>query len=104
MKKLSILFIMVFVLFSASDAVLANADNKYEKAFHYYYTGRYKEAVRLFKDYAKEKPDSSVYYYIGYALYKMRKFDESNKYFKIAYDIDPMFTPQQNISVKKVAN
>jgi len=83
MKKVSILVIMVFALFSMSDTVFANADNKYETALHYYYKGQYKEAIKLFKDYAKEKPDSSVYYYIGYALYKTRKFDEANKYFKM---------------------
>jgi len=101
MKKVSILVIMVFALFSVSDTVFANADNKYETALHYYYKGQYKEAIKLFKDYAKEKPDSSVYYYIGYALYKTRKFDEANKYFKMSYLLDPMFSPKQIISVQK---
>jgi len=101
MKKVSILVIMVFALFSMSDTVFANADNKYETALHYYYKGQYKEAIKLFKDYAKKKPDSSVYYYIGYALYKTRKFDEANKYFKMSYLLDPMFSPKQIISVQK---
>jgi len=101
MKKVSILLIMVFALFSVSDTVFANADNKYETALHYYYKGQYKEAIKLFKDYSKEKPDSSVYYYIGYALYKTRKFDEANKYFKMSYLLDPMFSPKQIISVQK---
>jgi len=104
MKKVSILVIMVFALFSVSDTVFANADNKYETALHYYYKGQYKEAIKLFKDYAKEKPDSSVYYYIGYALYKTRKFDEANKYFKMSYLLDPMFSPKQIISVQKSKN
>jgi tetratricopeptide (TPR) repeat protein len=101
MKKISILVIMFFALFSVSDTVLANENNEYETALHYYNSGKYKEAIRLFKDYAKEKPDSSVYYYIGYALYKTKKFDEANKYFKMAYDLDPMFSPKQIISVQK---
>lgn len=98
MKKIIILMSIFIILFSLSETVFA--DNGYKKAFYYYYKGRYKEAIRLFKDYAKEKPDSSVYYYIGYAFYKMRKFDEANKYFKIAYDIDPMFSPKQIVSPK----
>ena len=92
---------MFFALVLVSDIVLANENNEYETALHYYNNGKYKEAIGLFKDYAKEKPDSSVYYYIGYALYKTRKFDEANKYFKMAYDLDPMFSPNQIISIQK---
>jgi len=101
MRKISILLIMFFALLSVPDSVFANENNEYEKALHYYNNGKYKESIGLFKDYAKEKPDSSVYYYIGYALYKTRKFDEANKYFKMAYDLDPMFSPNQVISIQK---
>lgn len=95
MKKVSVLVIMFFALCAVSDTILANANNEYETALNYYYQGKYKEAIRLFKDYANKKPNSSVYYYIGYALYKTRKFDEANKYFKMTYLLDPMFSPKQ---------
>jgi len=101
MKNIIILVIVFFALFSVLDTVPADANNGYETALHYYNNGKYKEAIRLFKDYAKEKPDSFVYYYIGYALYKTREFDEANKYFKMAYLLDPMFSPKQIISVQK---
>lgn len=101
MKKAGISVIMFFVLFAVSDTVLAKANNEYETALHYYYKGEYEEAIRLFKNYAEEKPGSSIYYYIGYALYKTKKYDEANKYFKMTYLIDPMFSPKQNISLQK---
>ncbi len=101
MKKAGISVIMFFVLFALSDTTFAKTNNEYETALDYYYKGEYKEAIRLFKDYAEEKPDSTVYYYIGYALYKTRKYDEANKYFKMTYLIDPMFSPKQNIFLQK---
>jgi len=101
MKKACISVIMLFALFAISDTILAKTNNGYETALHHYYKGEYEKAIRLFKEYAKEKPDSSVYYYIGYALYKTKKYDEACKYFKMTYLLDPMFSPKQNIFSKQ---
>ena len=101
MKKAVISVIMFFVLFALSDIIIAQTNNEYETALQYYYKGEYEEAIRIFKDYAGEKPDSSTYYYIGYALYKTSKYDEASKYFKMTYLLDPMFSPKQNISFQK---
>lgn len=101
MKKAVISVIMFFVSFALSDIIIAQTNNEYETALQYYYKGEYEEAIRIFKDYAGERPDSSTYYYIGYALYKTRKYDEASKYFKMTYLLDPMFSPKQNISFQK---
>jgi tetratricopeptide (TPR) repeat protein len=102
MKKIVFLIGMFILLFSFPVKVIADEENKFKEAFQYYSTGRYKEAIRLFRDYTKEKPNSTIYYYIGYALYKTRNFEEANKYFKMAYLLDPMFSPTNVISYQKI--
>jgi hypothetical protein len=79
-----------------ANIVLAETDAEYDKALKYYNSGKYREAVELFKNYIQTKPEPSAYYRIGYALYKLRKFTEADEYFKMAYLIDPMFSPQQH--------
>jgi tetratricopeptide (TPR) repeat protein len=101
MKKIYISVIMFFALVAVSDTILANVNNEYDTALQYYYKGKYEKAIRLFKVYAKDNPVSSVYYYIGYALYKIKKYDEANKYFKMSYLVDPTFSPKQMISLQK---
>jgi tetratricopeptide (TPR) repeat protein len=101
MKKIYISVMMFFALVAVADIVLAEVTNEYETALQYYYKGKYEKAIRLLKDYANDNPGSSVYYYIGYALYKTRKYDEANKYFKMAYLVDPAFSPKQTISLQK---
>jgi hypothetical protein len=95
MKKIAFIIAVIFALFVISGIILAGTDTEYDKALTYYNSGKYKEAVTLLKDYVKKKPDPSAYYRIGYALYKLRKFDEANKYFEMAYLIDPMFSPKE---------
>jgi TolA-binding protein len=99
MKKIAFIVIMFFVLFAVSDTILAKTDaaktdTGYDTALKYYNSGKYKEAVRLFQEHIKKKPEPSAYYRIGYALYELRKFDEANEYFKQAYLIDPNFSPE----------
>jgi hypothetical protein len=95
MKKIAFIIAVIVALFVLSGIILAGTDTDYDKALTYYNNGKYKEAITLLKDYIKKKPDSSAYYRIGYALYKLRKFDEANEYFKMAYLIDPQFSPRQ---------
>jgi hypothetical protein len=95
MKKITFIFIMFFALFVVvSDTIIANIDTEYDKALKYYNSGKYKEAVTLFKEYVKKNPKPSAYYRIGYALYELGKYDEATDYFKEAYLIDPTFSPE----------
>ena len=95
MRKIAFITIVVIALFVISGIILAETDPEYDKALTYYNSGKYKEAISLLKDYVEKKPEAPAYYRIGYALYKLRKFDEANKYFDMAYLIDPMFSPAQ---------
>jgi hypothetical protein len=95
-KKITaiLIAIIIIVTFSvASETFPADSNTEYQKALQYYNSRKYKEAVRLFKEYAKKKPDATVYYRIGYALYQLREFDEANRYFREAYLIEPGFSP-----------
>ncbi len=99
MKKIAFIVIMSFVLLAVSDTILAKTDTAktdtdYDNALKYYNSKKYKEAVRIFQEYIKKKPDPSAYYRIGYALYELRKYDEATEYFKAAYLIDPTFSPE----------
>jgi hypothetical protein len=95
MKKIAIAIIMFFALLSTLGTISAATDTEYDKALGYYDSGKYKEAITILKEYVKKKPEPSAYYRIGYALYKLRKFNEANEYFKMAYLIDPMFSLKQ---------
>jgi hypothetical protein len=101
MKKFAFIFIMFFALFVVvSDTIIANTDTEYDKALKYYNSGKYKEAVTLFKEYVKKNPKPSAYYRIGYALYELGKYDEATEYFKEAYLVDPTFSPELGISTQ----
>lgn len=94
MKKIAFIIIMImfFALFVVSDRIFAETGNIYNTALKHYNSGKYKEAIELFKECAKKKPEPSVYYYLGYAFYKIGKYDEAKEYFKKAYLIDPDFS------------
>ena len=92
MKKTAFLVFMLFSFFMLSGTLPANADEEYAKAIQYYNSGKYKEAVKLFKEYVKKTPDPRAYYRIGYALYELGHFEESREYFKEAFLIDPTYT------------
>jgi uncharacterized membrane protein YhaH (DUF805 family) len=93
MKKIAFVMLLSFSILMSSD-VIAKPDTEYEKAMQYYNKGNYKEAAILLKNYVKNRPDAVAYYRTGYALYKLKQFDEANEYFKQAYIIDPSFSPQ----------
>ncbi|MFA4919700.1 MAG: DUF5684 domain-containing protein [Thermodesulfovibrionales bacterium] len=96
MKKIAFFILLSFSLLMSSD-VVAKPDTEYEKAMQYYNKGNYKEAATLLKNYVKLRPDPVAYYRTGYALYKLKQFDEANEYFKQAYIIDPSFSPQAGV-------
>ncbi len=103
MKKIAFIIIMImfFALFVVSDRIFAETDNIYNTALKHYNSGKYKEAIELFKECAKKKPEPSVYYYLGYAFYKIWKYDEAKEYFKKAYLIDPDFSIELVIPPQK---
>ena len=93
MKKTAFFLLLLFSIVISSE-VLAKTDTEYEKAMHYYNQGKFKEAAKLLKEYVERKPDAVAYYRAGYALYKIKRFDEANDYFQQAYLLDPTFSPQ----------
>lgn len=94
MKKVAFI-ITVFLVLGIANILLAETNTEYDTAIQYYNSGKYKEAISLLKIYVAKKPDASAYYRIGYALYKLRQFDEANKYFEMTYLIEPTFSPQK---------
>ena len=101
MRKIAFIIVLTFVLSSASAVVFAGANPEYDKALKYYNSKNYKEAAKLLKEYVKKNPDPSAYYRLGYALYKLKKYDEANEYFKEAYLIDPMASTGEPGSYEK---
>jgi len=94
MKKV-VFIITVFLVLVITDILLAETNKEYDTAVQFYNTGKYKEAINLLKIYIAKRPEPSAYYRIGYALYKLKQFNEANKYFEMTYLIDPTFSPQK---------
>ncbi|OGW33460.1 MAG: hypothetical protein A2X59_02670 [Nitrospirae bacterium GWC2_42_7] len=92
MKRTVLIILTTLVLLSFAVTALALTNSEYEKALQSYNSGKYSEAVKLLKEYVKKNPDPAAYYRIGYGLYKLRNFEESNEYFKEAYLIDPSYS------------
>lgn len=95
MKKIVFIIISVFLVLFINNISSSETNKEYDIAIQYYNTGKYREAINLLKIYVSKKPDPSAYYRIGYALYKLKRFDEANKYFEMTYLIDPLFSPQK---------
>src|SRR4030043_1216440 len=94
MMKKVVFIITVFLVLGITDILLAETKKKKETTIQYYNTGKYKEAINLLKIYIAKRPEPSAYYRIGYALYKLKQFNEANKYFEMTYLIDQTFSPQ----------
>lgn len=95
MRKIAFIIVLTFALSSTSTVIFAGTNPEYDKALKYYNSKNYKEAAKLLKEYVKKNPDPDAYYRLGYALYKLKKYDEANEYFKEAYLIDPMASTGQ---------
>ncbi len=95
MKKFFFIIIILVILFSFINISIAETNKEYDTAIQYYNTGKYREAINLLKIYVSKRPEPSAYYRIGYALYKLKEFDEANKYFEMTYLVDPAFSPQK---------
>jgi hypothetical protein len=95
MKKFVFIIITFFLVLGITGILLAETNKEYDTAIQYYNTGKYKEAINLLKIYIAKRPEPSAYYRIGYALYKLKQFNEANKYFEMTYLIEPTFSPQK---------
>ncbi|MBI5101657.1 MAG: tetratricopeptide repeat protein [Nitrospirae bacterium] len=93
MKKTVWAAIFLLLTLAVAGRVYADSDAQYKSALKSYYSGKYSDAVRHLNAYIAEKPDPSAYYLMGYALYKLKRFDEANEYFRDAYLVDPTFSP-----------
>ena|SRR3990172_6267944 len=94
MKIIRALVVLLFVSLICSEAFAGNEN--FDKAVRYYLKKDYKNAAVFLKKYVAQAPDPAGYYMLGYASYKLKKFDESNRYFSEAYLIDP------NISARAI--
>jgi hypothetical protein len=94
MKKFVFIIITFFLVLGITAILLAETNKEYDTAVQFYNTGKYKEAINLLKIYIAKRPEPSAYYRIGYALYKLKQFNEANKYFEMTYLIAPTFSPQ----------
>ena len=101
MKKIVFVVLMVFALSAVYDTTFAAENSEYSKALKYYNSKKYKEAVELLKEQVQKNPSPSGYYLLGYALYKLGKFEEANEYFKEAYLLDPEFSIEKAGLIKK---
>src|SRR5512135_2584088 len=87
MKTLFALFALIAVLTISSETFAASSD--FKKGLRYYGKKDYRNTAVYLKKHVSDVPDPIAYYLLGYADYKMRRFDEANKYFTEAYLIDP---------------
>jgi hypothetical protein len=71
-----------------------------QEAIDLYNGGKFDSALARFRDYAKRNPSPEVYWLIGYALYKLERDEEANKYFDYAYLIDPDYSPTPALEEK----
>ncbi|MDI6745270.1 MAG: DUF5684 domain-containing protein [Thermodesulfovibrionales bacterium] len=105
MKKLIFIVLMVFALCAVYDADLASGNlehtPEYKKALKYYNSKKYKEAVEVLKEQLQKAPSAVDYYLLGYALYKLGRFEEANEAFKEAYLLDPEFSLEKAGLIKK---
>jgi hypothetical protein len=80
--------------------VPASGTPELQEAIDLYNVGKFDTALTRFKDYAKRNPSPEVYWLIGYALYKLERDDEANKYFDYAYLINPDYSPTPALEEK----
>ena len=101
MKKIVFVVLMVFALSAVYDTPFAAENSEYSKALKYYNSKKYKEAVEVLEEHVKKNPNAVDYYLLGYALYKLKRFEEANEYFKEAYLLDPEFSLEKAGLIKK---
>ncbi len=94
-----VVFSLILALMVCSETYAGSED--FQKGLKYYCKRNYRKAEMYFKNYISETPDPIAYYLLGYADYKLKKFDDANRYFAEAYLIDPDISPKAANIVKK---
>src|SRR5512140_2258080 len=102
MKTVYVFFALAMALIVCSEAYSGNED--FEKGLRQYRKRDYKGAERYLKNYISATPDPAAYYLLGYADYKLKKYDDANGYFTEAYLIDPDISAKAAHLVKKRGN
>lgn len=101
MKTLSYVVFSLILAFMICSQTYAGSED-FEKGLRYYGKRDYRKAEMHFKNYISKTPDPVAYYLLGYADYKLKKFDDASRYFSEAYLIDPEVSPRAAHLVKKV--
>lgn len=99
MKALYVFFALLTALAVCSQTYADSKD--LQKGLKYYGKKDYKNAEKYLKSYISQTPDPAAYYLLGYADYKLKKFDEANRYFAEAYLIDPDISAKTSYITKK---
>ena len=99
MKVLYVFFALLTALAVCSQTYADSKD--LQKGLKYYGKKDYKNAEKYLKSYISQTPDPAAYYLLGYADYKLKKFDEANRYFAEAYLIDPDISARTSYITKK---
>lgn len=99
MKTLYVFFALVAALIVCSEAYPGSED--FKKGLRYYGKRDYRNAEKYLKSYVSSVPDPAAYYLLGYADYKLKKFDDASAYFTEAYLIDPDISAKAAHFVKK---
>jgi len=87
------LIVALFVLFAAvTAAAVPMEDEEFRTGLKYYNSRDFKAAVSQFQNYVSRQPDPAAYYLIGYSLYKLGRFRESEENFRQAYLLAPDFS------------
>lgn len=75
------------------------ADPNFAKGLDTYNKQDYAAAISSFESALRSNPKSAeTYYYLGYSLYKMKKFDESRTAFTQAYQLHPDYRPPLTVA------
>ncbi len=99
MKRIAGMLVLLTAVCAGSEALAKN--DSFEKAVRYYLKKDFRHAAENLKQYIAERPDPAAYYLLGYASYKLKRFDEANAYFAEAYLIDPAISPKTERLLKE---
>ncbi len=103
MKKIALIVALLMLVTIAEGVTISNDDKDFRAGLKSYNSKNFKVAVSYFKEYIKRKPDPTAYYLIGYSLYKLGKFSESEEYFKNAYILDPDYSLKKFGLIRKAS-
>ncbi len=70
------------------------SDVHFQKGLRLYFQERYDPATREFEEAVNINPDHArAYYFLGYAYYRLGKFQEARTAFEQAYNMNPEYSP-----------